>query len=300
MADIRRSLMGQRYSTVAEIVICDGCHFAGLLTIEDLLAASDDQLARDLMDTDPPVVAPGVNQEVAAWRAVQRGESSLAVVDADRRFLGMIPPPRLLAVLLREHEEDLARMAGLTRSVASARTASEEPVRQRFLHRIPWLLLGLIGAFVAATIVGTFEQEIEGRVILAFFIPGVVYLADAVGTQTEALMIRGLSVGLSIRRVVWRELLTGLLVGISLAALFFPAAWLLWGQPDVALAVALALLAACSIATLVAMSLPMLFHRIGTDPAFGSGPLATVVQDLLSILIYFVICIALVGAGSTG
>jgi magnesium transporter len=126
-------------------------------------------------------------------------------------------------------------------------------------------------------------------------VPGVVYLADAVGTQTEALVIRGLSVGVPIGRVARRELLTGLLVGVALALAFFPAAWLLWGQSNVAFAVALSLMAACSIATMVAMALPWLFHRLGSDPAFGSGPLATVIQDLLSIVLYFVICIRVVG-----
>jgi hypothetical protein len=93
------------------------------------------------------------------------------------------------------------------------------------------------------------------------------------------------------------DILTGLLVGVALALLFFPVALGLWREADVALAVALALLAACSIATLVAMTLPWLFHGLGIDPAFGSGPLATVVQDLLSILIYCIIGAALVDSG---
>jgi magnesium transporter len=295
--DIRRSLEGQRFDTVAEIVICEQGRLVGLLNIEDLLAAPEDHVASELMDHDPPVVAPGVDQEVAAWRAVQHGESSLAVVDADRRFLGLIPPRRLLRVLLWEHEEDLARLAGFSREVGPARTAAEEPVARRFGHRLPWLLVGLGGAFMAANIVGAFEEQLKDRLILAFFVPGVVYLADAVGTQTEALVIRGLSVGVPIGRVVRRELLTGLLVGVALSLVFFPVAWWQWGQADVALAVALSLMAACSIATVVAMALPWLFHRLGADPAFGSGPLATVVQDLLSILLYFQISISIVGHG---
>jgi magnesium transporter len=294
--EIRQALIGQRYDTVAEIVICEDDRLVGLLNIEDVLAAPADCLARELMDPDPPVVAPGLDQEVAAWRAVQHREASLAVVDAQRRFLGIIPPQRLLAVLLHEHDEDLARLAGFSQGVASARTATEEPVHRRVLHRLPWLLVGLAGAFAAANLVGAYEQELSGRVILAFFVPGVVYLADAVGTQTEALVIRGLSVGVPIGRVLRRELVTGLVVGAALALVFFPVALLWWGQADVALSVALSLLAACSIATLVAMLLPWVFHHFGSDPAFGSGPLATVVQDLLSILLYFVIAVSLVHA----
>jgi magnesium transporter len=262
--------------------------------METLLAAADDATAGDLMDPDPPVVAPGIDQEVAAWKAVRHGEGVLAVVDDAGRFVGLVPPQRLLSVLLWEHDEDMARLGGFLHDMSAARGASEEPVRRRLWHRLPWLLVGLAGAFVAADIVGSFEGQLEDQVMLAFFVPGVVYLADAVGTQTEALVIRGLSVGVSIKRVVRRELLTGLLIGIALALAFFPIAVWRWGATDLALAVALALLAACATATVVAMVLPWVLYRLGRDPAFGSGPLATVIQDLLSILIYFTIAVALV------
>ena len=114
-------------------------------------------------------------------------------------------------------------------------------------------------------------------------------MADAVGTQTETLIVRGPSVGVSIRQVVRQELLTGLLIGLALALALVPVALWRWGDADLVAAVALALFTACSIATLIAMSLPWLFHHLGEDPAFGSGPLATVVQLLLSALINFII-----------
>jgi magnesium transporter len=246
------------------------------------------------MDGDPPAVAPGVDQEKAAWKAVQHGESALAVIDHTGRFLGFIPPDRLLAVLLHEHDEDMARVGGFLRDSSMARTASEEPLRKRFWHRVPWLLLGLAGALLAADIVGFFENLLQANVMIAFFIPGIVYLADAVGTQTEALIIRGLSVGVPIGRVVRREIFTGLLVGVALAAVFFPLGLWRWGAGDVAVAVALSILAACATANIVAMGLPWILYRFGIDPAFGSGPLATVVQDLLSIVIYLKICAGVV------
>jgi len=138
------------------------------------------------------------------------------------------------------------------------------------------------------------EHQLEEQVLLAFFVPGVVYLADAVGTQTEALVIRGLSVGVGIGRLVWREAATGVLLGVLFAAVSYPAVVLLWGAPDVAAAVAIASFAASSVATLIAMLMPWTLHRLGRDPAFGSGPLATVIQDLLSIVIYFLAATALV------
>jgi len=108
-------------------------------------------------------------------------------------------------------------------------------------------------------------------------------------------LIRGLSVGVSLRRVFRLEVLTGLLVGLLLAGITLPTLWLVEGSLDLAVAVSLALLCACAVATGIAMVLPWLLSRAGRDPAFGSGPLSTVVQDLLSLLIYFAVAVAIVG-----
>lgn len=286
--DVRSRLVGVLYESAADVAVCDGDRLIGLLTVERLLAATPDEQVADLMDDDPPVVAPGVDRERAAWKAADHGEGSLAVVESDGTFVGLVPPSGLLEILLAEHDEDVARLSGFLHDVTSARRASEEPVATRLRHRLPWLLVGLAGALLAAVVVGLFERDLEAHVAVAFFVPGIVYLADAVGTQTEALVIRGLSIGIPVRRIVRLEVITGLLVGLLLATAFLPIGIAGW-DTDVALAVAIALFAACSTATLAAMALPWLLARSGADPAFGSGPLATVVQDLLSLLIYFTV-----------
>jgi magnesium transporter len=286
-------LEGATFDSVTHIGVCDNGKLVGVLKIEDLLSALPEAKVSDIMDEDPPMVAPGVDQERAAWKAVQHGESALAVVDDDGRFIGFLPPDRLLAVLLHEHDEDIARVSGFLRDTSMARTASEEPIIRRFWHRVPWLLLGLAGAILAADIVRFFERELQANVMIAFFIPGIVYLADAVGTQTEALIIRGLSVGVPIGSVLRREILTGLMIGLTLAMVFYPIGVWRWGGDGIVLAVALAIFGACATANLVALALPWILHRLGIDPAFGSGPLATVVQDLLSIGIYLGIATAI-------
>ena len=125
VGEIRRSLMGQRYESATHIVVCEDGKFLGILRIEDLLAASEEATAHDVMDPEPSYVAPGVDQEVAAWRAVQHAESALAVVDAEGGFLGLIPPHRLLEVLLSEHEEDLSRLGGFLRILQQRCTVVE-------------------------------------------------------------------------------------------------------------------------------------------------------------------------------
>jgi magnesium transporter len=293
--DVRLALMGRTYDSLADVAVCKGHELLGLVTIERLVGADAQVPLRDLLDDAPPIVGPAVDEEEAAWRMVRHDETSIAVVAEDGRFLGLIPPQRMLAVLVEEHEEDLSRLAGVLHQANAARTASEEPVSRRLWHRLPWLLIGSLGAFATALLVASFEQEIAENVEIAFFLPAVVYLADAVGTQTETVLIRGLSIGVTVRSIVRREALTGLLIGVVIAACFVPVGLLLVDGFDLAVGVAIALLVSCSIATTVAIVLPYALSRAGADPAFGSGPLATVVQDVLSIVVYFVVMVQLVG-----
>ena len=288
-SDVRAALVGRSFECADDVVVLDGSQAVGLLPIERLLAADPASEMAELMDPDPPVVTPHTAQERVAWKMVQHGESSMIVIDPEGRYVGLIPPHRMLSVLLTEHDEDLARLGGYLAGTKRARQAAQEPVGRRLGHRLPWLLLGLLGAMGSAGVVGAFERELDEKVLLAFFLPAVIYLADAVGTQTETLLIRGLAAGVTVREVVRRELLTGAVIGVLLGLAFLPFAVAVWGDARVSVAVALSLVATCSIASIVAMSLPWAFQRLGRDPAFGSGPLATVIQDLLSIVVYLAI-----------
>lgn len=289
--EIRDGLVGTDLESIGAVAVLDADRLVGLVPILRLLAAPAGASMREIMDSDPPAVAPGEDQESVAWKMIRHGEASMPIVDDAGRFVGLIPAHAMLEVLLTEHDEDMARIGGYLSSTSGARRAVEEPVSRRLWHRFPWLLLGLVGAMASAAIVGSFEEQLAEKVVLAFFVPAVVYMADAVGTQTEALVIRGLSVGVSIGSVLRRELLTGAVIGVAIGAAFLPFALIAFGDSEIAVAVALALVASCSIATLVAMALPWTFQRLGKDPAFGSGPLATVIQDLLSIIVYFAIAV---------
>jgi magnesium transporter len=285
----RAKLIGARFDSAADVAVIEGEALVGIVPIERLLFEPDDARVGDLMDADPPLVTPTADQESVAWEMVRRGESSVAVVEDDGRFVGLVPPPRMLRVLLTEHDEDVARLGGYLASTQRARLAAEEPVARRLWHRLPWLLVGLVGAFAAAVIVGRFEGQLEEEVLLAFFLPGVVYLSAAIGTQTQTVTIRAFSVGVTLRDTLRRELISGLFLSLAIAAAFLPVALVGWGDVGVGIGVALALLASSLVATAIALALPWLFQQAGADPAFGSGPLATVLQDILTIGIYFAV-----------
>ena len=289
-----RQAMGRRALEDSELVCvvdADG-RLLGMLAFTELFRLPPNTVLGKVMRPCPSVHA-GEDQEKVASVALHHGLNSVPVVDAGRRLLGVVPAQALLHILRREHVEDLHRIAGVQREAPHIRRALDAPPIRRARDRLPWLILGLAGSGLATWIMSGFEGALQDRLALAFFVPGLVYLADAIGTQTEAVVVRGLSLShIGIGRLLAGELRTGLLIGLALGSLTFPAVWLAFGDARLAAAVSGTLLVAGGIATSVGLLLPWLLDRFKRDPAFGSGPLATVIQDLLTLLVYFA-CISL-------
>ncbi|MDZ7583252.1 MAG: magnesium transporter [Thiobacillus sp.] len=133
---------------------------------------------------------------------------------------------------------------------------------------------------MATFVMSRFETALSTHLALAFFVPALVYLADAV---------RGLSLAhIGIGPLLGGELRTGLIIGLVLGGMTFPSVWFVFDDIRLAFAVAGTLLVAGGLASTVGMLLPWLLTKMNRDPAFGSGPLATVIQDVLTLLTYFV------------
>lgn len=291
VAEVIEALLGQAHDCVDIVCVLDAEErLCGVVPLVRLLALPRDTPLARVIDRDFPRVHAGTDQERVASLALHHALAAIPVIDAHHRLLGVVPSEALLRVLRREHVEDLHRLAGITREHQRAREAMLEPPLRRLRHRLPWLLLGLLGSTLATFIVARFEAALAVHPAIVFFVPGLVYLADAIGTQTETVAVRGMSLSHArLSSLVAGELRTGLLIGLVLGGLTLPAVWLVFGELQLALAVAASLVAAGGIATTIGLLLPWLLGRLGSDPAYGSGPLATIVQDLLSLLTYFCI-----------
>lgn len=309
VASVPRARRGQ---TVAEVlaeltahahdcmdVVCvldDDERLVGVLPLAGLFALERDSCLADAIRPGFPKVHPTTDQERVASLALHHAISAIPVVDAKGKLLGVVPSAALMHILRREHVEDLHRFAGISREATLAREAIEAPPLRRLRHRLPWLLLGLAGSMLATLIMSRFEGALAIDPAIAFFVPGLVYLADAIGTQTEAVAVRGLSLSHArMRTIIGGEARTGVLIGLVMGGLTFPAVWLVFGSVHLAVAVAVALVVAGGIATTVGLLLPWLLGRLGSDPAYGSGPMSTIIQDLLTLLTYFVVVSLIVG-----
>ena len=282
-------------ATDAVLVIDDHGRLSGGIGLDALLRGRGTQRLGELVDRTYPRADLRDDQEHVAGVAIGRRAASVAIVDADGRPLGIAPARSLLAILREEHVEDLHRLAGIKRETVRDREALEGPPVRRARHRLPWLLFGLAGSMAAALLLSRFEQLLARDLAIAFFIPAIVYLADAIGTQTEAIAVRGLSISrLTLRHLLADELRTGMLIGATLALLAFPMIVIGFADYRLAIAVSAAILAAGSVATTIGLLLPWLLQRKGYDPAFGSGPVATIIQDVASLMIYFLLATLIV------
>ncbi|MBM2838407.1 MAG: hypothetical protein HW415_1032 [Deltaproteobacteria bacterium] len=291
VSSVLSALHGKTFDSTDTIYILDDNErLQGLVTLPHLLTAGRELTLKEIMITDPPAAGPEDDQEHVASLAIRHGITSVPVVDSEKRFLGAVPSNSIFQILRREHIEDMNRLVGIMNGNNRAINALEASPVKRLKSRLPWLLIGLLGSMVATFVVSRFEHTLQTQISIAFFIPAIVYLADAVGTQTEAVAVRGLSLSHSpVVNLLAGEFVTGLLIGLSLCLLIFPFVYLIFADINLAFAVSAAVLAAGTMATTIGLLFPLLFSKLGMDPALGSGPLATIFQDVLSLLVYFFI-----------
>jgi magnesium transporter len=266
----------------------------GVLNFPQLLAADPQSRVCELVVTHVPAVAPEEDQEQVAAIAIEYHLPAVPVVDGDQRLLGVVPTDALLGIQQREHVEDMHRLVGILKDHEQARDAIEGAAVARVLGRLPWLLIGLLGSMFATWMMASFEDTLRERLAVAFFIPAIVYLADAIGTQTEAVAVRGLTLSrMSLTNLLFGELRTGLVIGVIMGVVIVPTVYAAFGDLRLGLAVALAVVVAGGCASGIGLLLPWLLSRLGQDPAFGSGPVATILQDILSLASYFLVVVLL-------
>ncbi|MCK9360953.1 magnesium transporter [Patescibacteria group bacterium] len=160
-------------------------------------------------------------------------------------------------------------------------------VRRLIRLRAPSILLGLILGIILAFVFSRFEEVLSKDIRVAFFIPFVVYIAAAVGAQTQSIFARDLKSGhASFKKYLSKEISVGLILGLVSAVVSALIAFIWFQEAALASVVGIAMLLAVSIAPLVALLVTESLQIEHLDPAVGAGPIATVIQDTLSVLIY--------------
>lgn len=168
---------------------------------------------------------------------------------------------------------------------------STEPVSELLRLRLPSLFIGLGLGILISFVTSRFEQVLAHDVRVVFFLPFVTYMADAIGTQTQSIYTRDLMAGKAkFHMYLIKESALGLVLGLIFALISgFIALWWL-GDDLLALSVGFSMFATAVFAPVVALGITQAFQLLREDPAAGAGPIATVVQNMISVILYGLIC----------
>lgn len=279
---------GKKWDSVHNIYVVERSKLLGVIHVSELLHANKRTTARELMEPPGQTLGPNEDQENAIFYAIRDDVIAIPVVSERGRFLGAVTAHTLIDIMHQEHVEDALLTAGIHGKASHITKLAAERTFLIVRGRAPWLIFGLLVGLGLGVISSFFEHALQANVAIAYFIPVVAYIADSVGTQSEAIAVRALAT-LKINYPLYlaKELLVGCMLGILVGALGGFGAMLIAHSLHIGLAVALSLLVASIIAAVLAALIPMIFKWLGKDPALGSGPLATALQDLISILVYF-------------
>ena len=279
----------------------------GTVTVKSLLLApSDMQTIDSVMDTGSNLitVTTHTDQEEVVRMMSKYNLLAIPVVDGDKRMVGIITFDDAMDVMEDETTEDMEIMAGMT---PSDKTYLRSSPWDLFRHRIPWLALLMVSATFTGLIITSFEEALAAQVALTAFIPMLMDTGGNSGSQSSVTVIRALSLNelefKDLLKVIWKEIRTDVLCGISLATLCFGKIMLvdrlLLGNEEVTVLVAAVVCLTMAItilcAKIVGCSLPMIAKKLGFDPAVMASPFITTIVDALSLLVYFGIAKALLG-----
>ena len=300
IADIERLLLqhARDFESINYVYLVDqDGRLAGVVSIKEVFQQNKRLAAASIMVTDLGSVFPDADQERVVHLALAHDLKAVPVVDNNGVFLGAVLSRALLHTLYREASEDLLRLSGIKRSESMFDNVLKLPLVKSMEHRTPWLLLGLAGGMLSAGIIGQFEATLQKNLILAAFIPLMVYMSDAVGTQMEAFIIRDLAVNpnLDFRSYLQRQLIIVSLIGLITSTLLMAVTLLLYQNLRVGLVLSLSLFIAICSSVITGLIIPYLLGRLKQDPANASGPIATMVQDILTVTIFFLIASWILG-----
>lgn len=278
-------------------VINNNRTLVGMLSMRTLLLSEDDDIVKDIMETNVIAVNTLDDQEEVANQFKKYDFLAMPVVDKEFRLVGIVTVDDAIDVMEDEVTEDMEVMAAIT---PTDKPYLKTGVFETWRKRIPWLLLLMISATFTGMIITGFEEALAAQVTLTAFIPMLMDTGGNSGSQASVTVIRGLSLGeIQFKdwiRVIWKEARVAFLCGMTLAIANF-AKLMLFDRVgvSVSLVVCITLVITVFCAKIIGCILPMLAKKVGFDPAVMASPFITTAVDAVSLIVYFKVATVLLG-----
>lgn len=264
----------------------------GVVSIRDLITAQSHELIEDLMSPRVVSVVSTTDQEEVAQLIKKYDFLAAPVVSPDGILLGIVTVDDVMDVLedlATEDFGDFTASRGATNVNMSAFKAAQ--------LRAPWIVLLMFFGLITAGVIDQYEKTLNQIVLLAAFIPLLMGSAGNAGTQSLAVVVRGLALGTLEKKGLFKTLLrefnTGLMIGFICALALLIIIPVFYGSFILAVIVGVSIFCSLSVATVVGATVPLIISKLKLDPAFASGPFITTVNDILGLIIYFTIATAL-------
>lgn len=289
---VRRRLLSQveRVSSINYVYVVNNAgRLVGTASIKELMRADKQKSIDRIMTKDPISVRPQTWAERAAFLALKHSIKSVPVVSKQGELLGIIGSDDILKVAYAKLSRDLLQLSGITDT--QNQYYAKLSFLSRLKQRIPWILVGLAGGAGLAQVMTHFEHVLVSDVMFVPFMPLVVYIANACGVQSQTLFIRGYSQDPSFKSgpFLLKQLAEGFGIGVLTLLGIMLITTLLWNSTQLGVIVGAAMAMAVIVATLLAVGIPLILIKLKQDPAIGSGPFATLLQDSASVLLYLVV-----------
>jgi len=287
-----------RFETINYVYVLDKeKRLIGVFSIKEAFKADKMKKVKDIMEKNLIKIDTLTDQEKVVYLALKHNLKAIPVVDSSERLLGVVPSDTLLEILYKEAGEDILHMGAISQVKHDRLLHGSIPSATRF--RLPWLIVTLLGGLAAGGVIAIFEEALTAVLTLALFIPVIMHMGGSVGTQSSTIVIRGLATGSvtlkHIWSVVWRELRIGIVLGVICGIGVGIAGYLWTGSPDLGITIGVSMIATLVVAATSGGLLPIIFQRLGVDPAVASGPAITTIKDITGLLIYFSIATWIMG-----
>lgn len=276
-------------------IIDEGRRLQGLITLRQLILAKPATVLSDIMRRDVIAVRVDDDQEFVAQELARYDFIAIPVVDNQNRLVGIVTHDDVVDVIHEEATEDTHLMGAVSPLEDSY---LDTPLFTLAWKRGVWLMFLACVAMATAEVLLHYESISKKHVWMVLFLPLVLASGGNAGSQSATLIIRALALGEMSRRenlkLAWRELLVGGLLGSSLAAVGFLAA-AGWFGMDVSQAavVATTVFFVVMMGTIAGAMLPLMFRKLGMDPALMSNPLIAALVDVLGVVIYYSVAMTL-------
>ena len=300
--------IGFESETIYSCYVTDASrHLLGIVSVKDLLLNAKDEIIGNIMDENIIFANTLDDKELVAGLFEKYDMLALPIVDKEQRLVGIVTVDDAIDVLQEEATEDIEKMAAI---LPSEHSYFKTSVFETFKARIPWLMLLMISATFTGAIISGFEDKLIKFGALIAFIPMLMDTGGNSGSQASVTVIRAISMGdiefKDMLKVLWKEIRVALFCAVSLVSinfikLFFIDNMLLHnfdtGKELLEICVVSAtLFFAILVAKIIGCSLPILAKKIGFDPAVMASPLITTIVDAISLIIYFLMASAILGA----